>query len=324
MFTIFDIYTIPLADWSESAVNWLVLNARFIFQAIKVPVDWVMNGLDSGLNAIPPIIVILVVLLIAWRLAGIRLAIFSALGLLLLGYLNIWELTMTTLAMIITAVTFCAVVGIPLGIVAARSDRAEGVIRPILDAMQTTPPFVYLIPVVMLFSIGTVSGVIATIIFALPPIIRLTNLGIRQVQHEVVEAGYAFGATPREILFDLQIPLAMRTIMAGLNQTVMLAFSMVVIAALIGAGGLGDPVRRGVSNLEVGTGFVGGIGIVVLAIILDRVTQALGTTGTRRRPSLLQSVVAAFRSVTQTQSTDGATPAAVKGAKAERTSGRPR
>ena len=171
---------------------------------------------------------------------------------------------------------FCAVVGIPLGIIASRSDGFSAAIRPILDTMQTTPAFVYLVPVVMLFSIGTVAGVIATIIFAMPPIIRLTNLGIRQVHPELIEAAQAFGSTPMQVLLKVQIPLALPTIMAGLNQTIMLSLSMVVIAALIGAGGLGVPVFQGLNSLQVGLAGIGGISIVLMAMVLDRITQSLG------------------------------------------------
>jgi glycine betaine/proline transport system permease protein len=205
--------------------------------------------------------------------------VFTLVGLAVLGFLDIWSETMRTLAMVISAVLFCAIVGVPLGILTARSDRIESFMRPFLDVMQTTPSFVYLVPVAMLIGIGPVAGVIATIIFALPPIVRLTNLGIRQVQEEVVEAAFAFGATPMQVLLEIQIPLALRTIMAGLNQTLMLALSMVVIASIIGAGGLGDNVRRGINNVQPGVGFVGGIGIVVTAIILDRVTQAMARPG---------------------------------------------
>jgi glycine betaine/proline transport system permease protein len=173
-------------------------------------------------------------------------------------------------------VVFCAVVGIPLGILAARSDRFATIIRPILDIMQTIPAFVYLVPIVMLFGVGIVPGIIATIVFAMPPIIRLTNLGIRQVRSELVEAAYAFGSTPWQVLWAVQFPLALRTIMAGLNQTLMLSLSMVVIAALIGSGGLGLIVYTGLGRLDVGSAALGGIGIVLLAIVLDRITQSLG------------------------------------------------
>jgi len=217
--------------------------------------------------------------LIAWRLAGRGVAIFTIVSFLVLDSVGVWSETMTTLAMILTAVVFCAVIGIPLGISAAASDRFASGLRPVLDIMQTIPPFVYLVPIVMLFGVGLVPGVIATIIFALPPIVRLTNLGIRQVQGDLVEAGYAFGSTPRQVLWEIQIPLALRTIMAGLNQTLMLALSMAVIAALIGAGGLGLTVYTGLGRLDVGQAFLGGLGIVLLAIVLDRITQALGQQG---------------------------------------------
>ncbi len=171
---------------------------------------------------------------------------------------------------------FCAVTGIPVGILTGRGDRIEMLLRPFLDAMQTTPAFVYLIPVVMLFSIGTVSGILATIVFALPPIVRLTSLGIRQVHPELIEAALAFGATPWQVLRKVQFPLALPSIMAGLNQTIMMALSMVVIAALIGAGGLGNPVVQGLNTLEIGLATIGGLSIVLLAMVLDRITQGFG------------------------------------------------
>lgn len=272
----FEKYQIPLEKIIENAVNWLVANFRPQFQAIKWPVEQTLNGIDGLLQMIPPIIVILAVFLIAWRAASWKIGLFGAATFLFIGLLGFWEDAMTTLAMVICAVIFCVIVGIPMGVIAARSDRFTAFIRPILDAMQTTPAFVYLVPVVMLFSIGTVAGVIATIVFAMPPIIRLTNLGIRQVPSDVVEAATAFGSTANQILFKVQFPLAMPTIMAGLNQTIMLSLSMVVIAALIGAGGLGVPVFEGLNSLRVGLAAIGGLSIVLLAMVLDRITQALG------------------------------------------------
>lgn len=278
--------TVRLDDWVEFAVkDWLVPNFRPAFRAAQWPVDQVLNGLDGLLQAVPFVIVAALFALLAWRAASGGVAIFTLLALVLLDLVGVWAETMTTLAMILTAVIFCTVVGVPLGILAALSDRFAAILRPILDIMQTIPPFVYLVPIVMLFGVGIVPGVIATIIFALPPLVRLTNLGIRQVQSELVEAGYAFGSTPRQVLFDIQIPLALRTIMAGLNQTLMLALSMAVIAALIGAGGLGLTVFTGLGRLDVGRAFLGGLGIVLLAIILDRITQALGTQEREKRTS---------------------------------------
>jgi len=271
----FEEQLIPLDEWVQTAVDWTVLNYRDFFQVIKVPVELSLNGLQWLFATLPPFVVILLFAIAAWRYTGKRVTVFTVLSFLLVGYLGLWEDTMTTLAMVICSVLFCAIAGIPLGIMAGRSDRFEMFLRPFLDAMQTTPAFVYLIPVVMLFSIGTVSGILATIVFALPPIIRLTNLGIRQVHPELVEAALAFGATPWQVLRKVQFPLAMPSVMAGLNQTIMMALSMVVIAALIGAGGLGNPVVQGLNTLEIGLATIGGLSIVLLAMVLDRITQGI-------------------------------------------------
>ncbi|MFZ7127366.1 MAG: ABC transporter permease [Desulfobacterales bacterium] len=271
----FDHKVIPLDIWVSQAVDWLVDNHRDFFQAIKWPVDQTLSGFDAGLNALPPVVVILVVSLLAWRYSGKTLAVFSIVAMTFVGLLGLWSETMTTLAMVLSSVVFCAIVGIPLGLWAGRSDAFEAAIRPVLDAMQTTPAFVYLVPIVMLFSVGNVAGVLATIVFALPPIIRLTSLGIRQVHPELVEAALAFGANRGQVLTRVQIPLAMPTILAGLNQTIMMALSMVVIAALIGAGGLGSPVILGLNTLDIGRAVIGGLGIVLIAIVLDRITQSM-------------------------------------------------
>jgi glycine betaine/proline transport system permease protein len=271
----FDEQLIPLDEWIQTAVDWTVLNYRDFFQVIKVPVEISLEGLEWFFSTLPPFVVILLFAFAAWRYAGKRVTVFTVLSFLLVGYLGLWDDTMTTLAMVICSVVFCAIAGIPLGIMAGRSDRFEMFLRPFLDAMQTTPAFVYLIPVVMLFSIGTVSGILATIVFALPPIIRLTSLGIRQVHPELVEAALAFGATPWQVLRKVQFPLAMPSVMAGLNQTIMMALSMVVIAALIGAGGLGNPVVQGLNTLEIGLATIGGLSIVLLAMVLDRITQGM-------------------------------------------------
>lgn len=271
----FDEQLIPLDEWIQTFVDWMVLNYRDFFQVIKVPVEVSLEGLEWIFSTLPPFVVILLFAFAAFRYAGKRVTAFTILSFLLVGYLGLWDDTMTTLSMVICSVLFCAIAGIPLGIMAGRSDRFEMFLRPFLDAMQTTPAFVYLIPVVMLFSIGTVSGILATIVFALPPIIRLTSLGIRQVHPELVEAALAFGATPWQVLRKVQFPLAMPSVMAGLNQTIMMALSMVVIAALIGAGGLGNPVVQGLNTLEIGLATIGGLSIVLLAMVLDRITQGM-------------------------------------------------
>ena len=267
---------IPLDDWITAFIDWLVEGYRWFFQGLKWPVEMTLSGVEDALLAVPALLVIVIFGLIAWRVSGLKLAIFTAVSMLLIGMLGFWAETMVTLAMVFSSVVFCTVVGVPLGIWAGRSDRFDSLLRPVLDAMQTTPAFVYLVPIVMLFSIGNVAGVLATIVFALPPLIRLTSLGIRQVHPELVEAALAFGATSRQVLVKVQIPLALPTIMAGLNQTIMMALSMVVIAALIGAGGLGAPVVLGLNTLDIGLATVGGLSIVLLAIILDRITQSMG------------------------------------------------
>lgn len=272
----FEEKVVPLDYWISQFVDMLVEGYRPFFQALKWPVEAIMGGMGQALLAIPPLLVVLVLAVLAWRTSGFKLAIFTVLSLIFIGLLGFWDECMVTLAMVFAAVFFCVITGIPLGILAGRSDRFNGLLRPILDAMQTTPAFVYLVPIVMLFSVGNVAGVLATIIFALPPIIRLTSLGIRQVHPELVEAALSFGATRWQVLRRVQLPLALPTIMAGLNQTMMMALSMVVIAALIGAGGLGAPVVQGLNTLDIGQATTGGLCIVLLAIILDRISQAAG------------------------------------------------
>lgn len=266
---------IPLDTWISTFVEWLVDNYREIFQLIKWPVEQTLTGFDMGLNALSPVFVILALGFCAWRFSGWGLTVFSIVSMVFIGMLGFWEDTMTTLAMVLVSVLFCAIVGVPLGIAAGRNDRIETAIRPFLDAMQTTPSFVYLVPIVMLFSVGNVAGVLATIIFAMPPIIRLTSLGIRQVHPELVEAALAFGATQWQVLLRVQVPLALPTILAGLNQTIMMALAMVVIAALIGAGGLGSPVVLGLNTLDIGLAVIAGLSIVLLAMVLDRITQSM-------------------------------------------------
>ncbi len=275
----FDNAVIPLDDWVDSGLTWVVDHFRPAFQAVRVPIDATLTGIEHGLLAVPPLLMIALIGLIAWQASGRRLAIGSVLSLLMIGFIGAWSEAMVTLSLVLTSVVFCMVIGLPLGISMARSDRLESVARPLLDAMQTTPAFVYLVPVVMLFGIGNVPGVVVTIVFALPPLIRLTNLGIRQVREDLIEASRAFGASPWQLLTKVQLPLAMPTIMAGINQTLMLALSMVVIASMIAVGGLGQMVLRGIGRLDMGLATVGGLGIVILAIMLDRITQAMASPG---------------------------------------------
>ncbi|MDG5767966.1 proline/glycine betaine ABC transporter permease [Balneolales bacterium ANBcel1] len=269
-------FRIPLKDWISDAVDYLVSEYAAVFDGFSALVYFLVNNLKDGMMALHPVILIVIIAGITWYMAGWRTALFAAIGLLLSENIGLWQAFVETLALVITAELLVMVVGLPLGVLASRNDRFNAIVRPILDFMQTMPAFVYLIPAVMFFGLGLVPGVVATFVFALPPLIRLTNLGIRQVPHELVEAADAFGATTSQKLFKVQIPVATPTIMAGVNQSIMLGLSMVVIAAMIGAGGLGADVLRGIQRLQVGQGFEAGLVVVILAIILDRITAGFG------------------------------------------------
>lgn len=268
--------TLPVESWINQGLDWVVDNFRPFFQTVRVPIDSTLTGVEGLLQSVPSLAMITFIGLLAWQFAGRALALGAIVSLLLVAMLGIWPEAMVTLSLVLTSLAFCLVVGLPVGILLASSDRAMRLTRPLLDAMQTTPAFVYLVPVVMLFGIGNVPGVIVTIIFALPPLIRLTNLGIRQVRPDLIEAARAYGASPLQMLLKVQLPLAMPSIMAGVNQTLMLSLSMVVIASMIAVGGLGQMVLRGIGRLDMGLATVGGLGIVLLAITLDRITQSLG------------------------------------------------
>ena len=267
---------IPLDSWVTTGIDWIVSHFRPVFQGIRVPVDYILSAFQQLLLGMPAPVAIVIFALIAWQMSSLGMGIATLVSLIAIGAIGAWSQAMVTLALVLTALLFCILIGLPLGIWLARSDRAAKIIRPLLDAMQTTPAFVYLVPIVMLFGIGNVPGVVVTIIFALPPIVRLTILGIKQVPADLIEAGESFGASPRQMLFKVQLPLAMPTIMAGVNQTLMLSLSMVVIASMIAVGGLGQMVLRGIGRLDMGLATVGGVGIVILAIILDRLTQSVG------------------------------------------------
>ncbi|CAN7328110.1 ABC transporter permease [Bosea sp. LjRoot237] len=275
MFKADDLAVFPIDAWIQSGVSWVALNLRPIFLAIKWPVENLLSLNDWVLHAIPFPIFVVGFFLLAWRLSTLGIALFSAISLIVIAMLGVWNEAMTTLSLISTAIVFCAVIGIPMGIWCARSDGVWNVVRPILDIMQTTPSFVYLVPVVMLFGVGTVPGEVAVVTAAVPPLIRFTNLGIRMVEHEIVEAGLAFGADKRQLLFEIQLPLAIPTILGGLNQTVLTAMVLSVVVAMIGAEGLGLVVLQGLGRLDVGRAAVGGIAIVLLAMVLDRITQKL-------------------------------------------------
>lgn len=282
IWNIFDKEWVPVGTWVETALQWVVDNFRFVFQAIKVPFDIVLTGLEDGLTGAPDLLMLAIIVLIGWQAGGRKLALVTAASMISIGLMGAWEESMVTLSIVLTCVIFCSLIGIPLGIMAARNDRFWTVLRPLLDLMQTIPSFVYLVPIVMLFSIGNVSGVIVTFIYALPPVVRLTNLGIRQVRADMVEAARAFGASKRQTLYKVELPLAMPTIMAGVNQTIMMALSMVVVASMISVTGLGQMVLRGIGRLDMGIATVGGLGIVFLAIVIDRISQSFGVSARDR------------------------------------------
>ncbi len=282
IWNVFDTEWVPVGTWVESFLQWVVTNFRFIFQAIKVPFEIVLTGLEDALTQAPDLVVLALIILVAWQAGGRRLGLISAACMLAIGLMGAWEESMTTLSIVLTCVVFCSLIGIPLGVYSAKNDRFWTVLQPMLDLMQTIPSFVYLVPIVMLFSIGNVSGVIVTFIYALPPVVRLTNLGIRQVRGDMVEAARAFGASNRQTLYKVELPLAMPTIMAGVNQTIMMALSMVVVSSMISVTGLGQMVLRGIGRLDMGLATVGGLGIVFLAIVIDRVSQSFGISSRER------------------------------------------
>ncbi len=267
---------IPLEAWTNSFVDWLTDTFQGIFDGIKEAINAFVGAFETIMLAPPELLMIVVLTAIAFLLAGWRVALFALVGFLLIVSLDQWEETMRSLALVLAATVVSLAIGIPLGIFSAKSRPLETAIKPTLDIMQTMPAFVYLVPMVVFLGLGRGPGLVATVIFAAPPAVRLTMLGIQQVPRNTVEAAQAFGATPWQTLRKVELPQALPTIMAGVNQVIMLALSMVVIAALVGSGGLGQTVVQGLSRANVGLAFVGGVGIVIIAIYLDRVTRPLG------------------------------------------------
>lgn len=275
-------FRVPLRDWIETVVRYMQTTYQGAFDGFSDTVSAVITALLNLFQAAPTLVMMgILVLLVLW-LAGWRLALFSVAGLLLIENIGLWTPFLNTLALVVTAQLLIVLVGLPLGILAASNNVAERIMRPVLDFMQTMPAFVYLIPAVMFFGIGLVPGVVATFVFALPPLVRLVNLGIRQVPADLIEAADAFGSTRLQKLIKVQFPVAMPTVLAGLNQSIMLNLSMVVIASMIGARGLGTEVLRGIQRIQVGQGFEAGLAVVILAIILDRMTAALGRRTERK------------------------------------------
>jgi glycine betaine/proline transport system permease protein len=270
------IYTmIDIGYYIETAIEWLTEEGAVFFDALNVGVESFIDSFQLALYTIPFYVFIPLTALLAWWKVGKGMGVFTLLGLLLIWGMGFWEETMQTLALVLSSTCMALLIGIPLGIWAGKSERCNRILRPVLDCMQTMPAFVYLIPAVLFFGLGTVPGAFATIIFAMPPVVRLTGLGIRQVPKNVTEAARSFGATSRQLLFKVQLPLALPTLLTGINQTIMMALSMVVVSAMISAGGLGEVVLKGITQMKIGLGFEGGIAVVILAIILDRITQGI-------------------------------------------------
>ncbi|MEH7124491.1 proline/glycine betaine ABC transporter permease [Bacillus sp. JJ1773] len=267
---------LPIAKWMDQFVDWLTITFEVAFDGISTVLESVVDGLVAGLSFIPFYLFMILLALIAWKLSSKGMALFTFIGLFLIYNLGYWEPMLETLALVLAAVFLSVLIGVPAGIWASQSKQVKKIVTPILDFMQTMPAFVYLIPAIFFFNIGVVPGVVASVIFAMPPTIRLTILGIQQVPADIIEATESFGSTTSQRLIKVQLPLAMPTIMAGINQSIMLALSMVVIASMVGAPGLGADVYRAVTQIQIGKGFEAGLAIVVIAIILDRITQNIG------------------------------------------------
>ncbi|MGG3805894.1 ABC transporter permease [Metabacillus fastidiosus] len=267
---------LPIANWIDSIIEWLVNHFEPVFEGASTVVESFVDGIVSGLGVIPSFILMIIVGLIAWKVCNWKISLFTIIGLFLIDNLGYWSNMLDTIALVIISVGISIILGIPIGVWSSQSETVSKVVTPLLDFMQTMPAFVYLLPAIFFFNIGVVPGVVASVIFAMPPTIRLTILGIKQVPNELIEATEAFGSTSAQKLIKVQFPIALPTIMAGINQSIMLALSMVVIASMVGAPGLGADVYRAVTQLQTGTGFEAGLAIVIIAIILDRITQNIG------------------------------------------------
>ncbi|MBX9969661.1 ABC transporter permease [Priestia aryabhattai] len=264
---------IPLDKWANSFVDYMIDSFSGVFTGINQIMTSLISSLEWALTASPPLVTVIVFVLLALWLTDWKIAAFTCFGLLLIISLDLWEASMLTLSLVLASTIISLLFGVPLGILSHRFNKVGAVIKPILDIMQTMPAFVYLIPSVLLFGLGNVTALIATFIFAMPPAVRLTLLGLQQVPHTTLEAAEAFGATEWQKLIKVQLPLALPMIMSGVNQVIMLSLSMVVISSMVGAGGLGAEVLRSISMLDVGLGFIGGIAVVIIAVILDRLTH---------------------------------------------------
>lgn len=270
-----DVPRIPLGQWIEGGLDWLTSEYSIVTRGISRFTQTGIDGLNDALMWLPPWALLLIIVGLCWWVANMRLAIGAAAGMALVWNMGLWDPMIETLTLVVIATLVAVVIALPVGIAAALSERLYKMIMPVLDFMQTMPAFVYLIPAIPFFGIGSVSAIFATVIFSMPPAIRFTTLGIRQVPVDLIEAADAYGATRGQKLMKVQLPLSLPTLMAGINQTIMLALSMVVIAAMIGADGLGSEVWRAIQRLRPGDGFEAGIAVVILAMLLDRITQSL-------------------------------------------------
>jgi glycine betaine/proline transport system permease protein len=271
-----EFFEINIGDWVESGILWLTINYSGFFDAVKAGILSFLLTMQDFLNWIPWFIIILMIFLAGWKVKNLKSGLSYAAMLMLIGLMGYWEAMILTISVVLTAVIISLALGIPLGILAAYKVRFQNIIKPVLDAMQTMPSFVYLIPAIMLFGLGTVPAVFATTIYSLPPVIRLTTLAIVSVSNEMKEAAHSFGPTVWQSLIKVEIPQAMPTIMAGVNQTTMMAMAMVVVSSMIGAKGLGYSVLIAINRTDISMGFEAGISIVFLAIIIDRLTQSIG------------------------------------------------
>lgn len=301
---------IPLGEWVDTGVRWIKANMSPVLDAFDATMEFAVEGLTDALLLPPTLVVIALFALLAAVVYSWRFAIVIGLGLLLIDSMGMWEPAMETLGLVLVAAVVAVLIAVPIGIQAARSPAVSTAVRPVLDFMQTMPAFVYLVPVVIFFGIGVVPGVFATIIFAMPPGVRLTELAIRQVDEETVEAGRAFGATPREILFGIQLPLGLPTIMAGVNQVIMLSLSMAVIAGLVGGGGLGQEVVEAIARIDIGQGFEAGLAVVILAIYLDRITGSVGQPSANSLYTILKRRTADDADRTDAEASDDLQPLA--------------
>lgn len=275
-------YQLPIGEWGKVVIDFLKTEFRTPLRAFSGFIDDFLDLISTGILFLPIWVFIVLVALLAWRIAGRNIAILSTIGLLFIWNMGLWEATAETLALVLLGAAFTLIIGLPLGILSARFDWLRDTLRPILDVMQTLPSFVYLLPVIMFFGLGKTAGLAATMIFSMPPVVRFTNIGIRQVDREVTEAALSYGSTPWQTLYEVQIPMAKETIMGGINQTVMLNLSMTVIGGMIGAGGLGLEVIRSVQRVDIPAGINSGLSVVFIAVIIDRILQSLAKPKTNK------------------------------------------